>query len=134
LTGRADLHEKAEATLRLHGGLLASHPISVGQMLIALDFWLGPVQEVAVVGDPAADDTRRVLRGARAGFHPRRVLAFKPPVGDSRPLAEIELLTGKTAAGGVVTTYICQNLACQAPLVGTEAAEAALMAKAPRPS
>ncbi len=129
LTGRADLHEKAEATLRLHGGLLASHPISVGQMLIALDFWLGPVQEVAVVGDPAADDTRRVLRAARAGFHPRRVLAFKPPAGDSRPLAEIGLLTGKMASGGVVTTYVCQNFACQAPLVGAEATETALAAK-----
>jgi uncharacterized protein YyaL (SSP411 family) len=130
LTGRADLQEKAEAALRLHAGLLASHPISVGQMLIALDFWLGPVQEVAVVGDPAADDTRRVLRAARTGFHPRRVLAFKAPLGDSRPLAEIELLAGKTGMGGVVTTYICQNFACQAPLVGAEAAEVELKAEA----
>jgi uncharacterized protein YyaL (SSP411 family) len=129
LTGRADLQEKAEATLRLYRGLLASHPLSAGQMLIALDFWLGPVQEVAVVGDPAAEDTRRVLRAARSGFHPRRVLALKPPAGDSRPLAEIELLAGKTASEGAVTTYLCQNFACQAPLVGVEAAEAALAVK-----
>jgi uncharacterized protein len=131
LTGRADLQEKAEATLRLYRGLLASHPLSAGQMLIALDFWLGPVEEVAVVGDPAAEDTRRVLRAARAGFHPRRVLAQKPASGDTRSLEELlPLLAGKTASGGVVTTYVCQNFACQAPLVGTGAAEAALAAKA----
>jgi uncharacterized protein YyaL (SSP411 family) len=129
LTGRADLQEKAEATLRLYRGLLASHPLSAGQLLIALDFWLGPVQEVAIVGDPAVEDTRRVLRAAHAGFQPRRVLALKPPSGDSPSLAEIALLAGKTASGGVVTTYICQNFACQAPLIGAEAAEAALMVK-----
>jgi uncharacterized protein YyaL (SSP411 family) len=126
LTGRADLQEKAEATLRLYRGLLAGHPMSGGQMLIALDFWLGPVEEVAVVGNPAAEDTRRVLRAARSGFHPRRVLAVKPASGDTRSLEEVlPLLAGKTAAGGV-TTYVCQNFACQAPLVGAEAAEARL--------
>jgi uncharacterized protein YyaL (SSP411 family) len=129
LTGRGDLLEKAEATLRLYRGLLSSHPLSAGQMLIALDFRLGPVEEVAVVGDPAAEDTRRVLRAARAGFHPRRVLALQPPSGDTRSLEElVPLLTGKTA-GGAVTTYVCQNFTCQAPLVGAEAAEKALGGK-----
>src|SRR5262249_20360130 len=51
LTGRADLRDKAEATLRLYRGLLGSHPLATGQMLIALDFFLGPVTEFAVVGD-----------------------------------------------------------------------------------
>src|SRR5262249_51941288 len=50
LTSRRDLAEKAETTLRFHGGLLEMSPISVGQMLLALDFYLGPVQEFAVVG------------------------------------------------------------------------------------
>ncbi len=62
LTGRMDLQEKAETTLRLYRGLLAAHPLAAGQMLLALDFHLGPVQEIAVVGDPASEDTRRVLR------------------------------------------------------------------------
>jgi uncharacterized protein YyaL (SSP411 family) len=125
LTGRGDLQEKAEATLRMYRGLFAESPLSAGQALIALDFWLGPVEEVAVVGDPAAGDTRRVLRAARAGFHPRRVLALAPP-GDARAAEGVPLLAGKTAQGGAVTTYVCKDFACQAPLVGAEAAERAL--------
>jgi uncharacterized protein YyaL (SSP411 family) len=128
LTGRDDLRGKAEAALRSHRGLLVNHPIAAGQMLIALDFALGPVQEVALVGDVRQEDTRRVLRAARRGFQPRRVLALKPASGDTQKLEElVPLLAGKAAQGGV-TTYVCRDFTCQAPLVGPEAAEAALAA------
>jgi uncharacterized protein YyaL (SSP411 family) len=128
LTGRDDLRGKAEAALHSHRGLLASHPIAAGQMLIALDFYLGPVQEVAIVANVQAEDTRRVLRAARRDFRPRRVLALKPASGDTRQLEEVvPLLAGKTAQAGV-TTYICRDFTCQAPLLGPEAAEAALAA------
>jgi uncharacterized protein YyaL (SSP411 family) len=126
LTGRADLLEKAEATLRLFRGLLANHPMAAGQWLTALDFDLGPVQEFAVAGDSAAADTRRVLRAVRSGFRPNRVVALRPagPAGDAAEKV-LPLLAGKTAAGAV-TTYVCENFTCQAPLVGAEAVETAL--------
>jgi hypothetical protein len=37
----------------------------------------------------------------------------------------LPLLAGKTADRGV-TTYVCQDFTCRAPLVGAEAVEAAL--------
>jgi uncharacterized protein YyaL (SSP411 family) len=126
LTGRTDLLEKAEATLRLFRGLMADHPMAAAQMLIALDFHLGPVQEFVVVGDQAADDTRRVLRAIRGGFRPLKVVASKSPgfvaPGIDDPLP---LLQGKSSSGPV-TTYLCENFVCRAPLVGAEAVESAL--------
>jgi uncharacterized protein YyaL (SSP411 family) len=124
LTGRADWQRKAEAALRAYRGLLAGHPLAAGQMLIALDFHLGPVEEVAVIGDPGADDTRRVLRALRGGFRPHQVAAFQA-AGAAGAERVVALLAGKTAQGAV-TTYLCRDFACQAPLVGAEAAEAAL--------
>ncbi len=125
LTGQADLLDRAERTLRLYRGLLAAHPMAAGQMLIALDFDLGPTQEVVVVGRQDEPATREVLRLVRSGFRPRTVIAFQPadraPSGPALPLLE-----GKTGQGDV-TTYICQNFACQAPLVGVEAARKALI-------
>ncbi|HEX5272215.1 MAG TPA: thioredoxin domain-containing protein, partial [Gemmataceae bacterium] len=56
LTGRADLREKAERTLRLFRGVMEESVMAAAQMLIAYDFDLGPVKEVAVVGDPAGDE------------------------------------------------------------------------------
>ena len=126
LTGRADLLEKAETTMRLFRGLLAQHPMAAGQWLTALDFYLGPVQEFAVIGDPAAAETQRVLRALRSGFRPNRVVALKPagPGGEAAEKA-LPLLAGKTAAGPVAT-YVCEDFTCRAPLVGAEAVEAAL--------
>ncbi len=124
LTGRRDLQEKAETTLRLYRGLLTEHPLAAGQMLIALDFHLGPVAEVAVVGEPQAQDTRRVLRALRTGFRPHQVVALKSP-GAAVPENVLPLLADKEARGAV-TAYVCRDFACQAPLVGAEAAEAAL--------
>ena len=122
LTGQQDFLVKGEATLRLFRGLMAASPIAAGQMLVALDFHLGPVQEFAVVGDLANEETRRALQVIRGRFLPNAVVAAK--LGDKGD-SSLPLLADKTTRGPV-TTYICQNFACQAPLVGVEALEAAL--------
>ncbi len=122
LTGRKDLLEKAEATFRLFRGIMASSPMAAGQMLLALDFHLGPVEEFAVVGKLLDDDTQKVLRAIQAGFRPNKIVAAWDGAKDSQVEKLIPLLAGKKAAGGV-TTYICENYTCQAPLVGAAAVE-----------
>jgi uncharacterized protein len=127
LTGRNDLRDKAETTLRLYAGLMKEHPTAMGQMLIALDFDIGPVEEYAVVGDPSAEDTRRVLRAIRSRFEPDRVAALRPATGPARE--DLLPLLADKATQGPATLYICRDFACQAPLVGAEAVEAALKTK-----
>src|SRR5262249_13430782 len=126
LTGRQDLWDKAEATLRLFHGLMAASPLAAGQMLVALDFYLGPVQEFAVVGDFSNEDTRQVLRMIRGRFRPNTVVAAKSAGKDGTSRPDLLPLLADKSARGAVTTYICQNFTCQAPLVGVEALEAAL--------
>jgi uncharacterized protein YyaL (SSP411 family) len=126
LTGRQDLWDKAEATLQLFRGLMAASPLAAGQMLVALDFYLGPVQEFAVVGDLSSADTRRALRMIRGSFRPNTVVAAKSGGKERTSRPDLLPLLADKSARGAVTTYICQNFACQAPLVGVEALEAAL--------
>jgi uncharacterized protein YyaL (SSP411 family) len=130
LTGRRDLRDKAEAALRLFQGLMAASPMAAGQMLVGLDFCLGPVQEFVVVGDLSREDMQRALQLIRSRFRPNRVLVAKSE-GDERTARPdlLPLLADKTARGGL-TTYICQDFACQAPLLGVEALEAALRSDA----
>ncbi len=123
LTGRSDLEQKAERTLRLLAGVLAQSPAAGGQALIALDFHLGPTREFAVVGSgPSARESLKLLRG---GFQPNKVVAFLdtelPETERTAVVKRVPLLEGKTAVGGEVTTYVCEHFACQAPLVGVEA-------------
>ena len=126
LTGRQDLRHKAEATLRLFQGLMGASPMAAGQMLVGLDFCLGPVQEFAVVGDLSSAETRRALHVIRSGFRPNTVLAAKSEGTDRTARPDLLPLLADKATRGEVTTYICQNFACQAPLVGVEALRAAL--------
>ena len=59
LTGRNDLRDKAERTLGLFRGIMEASAMAAAQMLIAYDFYLGPVQEFAIVGDPEQAETKR---------------------------------------------------------------------------
>jgi uncharacterized protein YyaL (SSP411 family) len=131
LTGRADLREKGEATLRLFQALMAESPSAAGQMLIALDFHLGPVQEFAVIGNPEDETTRRVLRAIHDGFRPNKVLAVQSPQDQSDSGARLIPLLADKKAHGAVTTYICRDFVCQTPLVGPEAAESELAKEVP---
>jgi uncharacterized protein YyaL (SSP411 family) len=128
LTGRADLQQKAERTLRLYAGLMEEHPSAAGQMLLALDFYLGPVREYALLS-PDEDGTRRVLRAIRRPFLPNKVVALARAKGEGRPDL-IPLLADREVVGGQVTTYVCEGFACRAPLVGAAEAEAALAREA----
>ncbi len=124
LTGRRDFRDYAGRTLRAYRGLMEEHPAAAGQMLIALDFYLGPVDEVAVVGPRGDPETERVLKAVRSKFRPDRVVAFHDPASGLPP-AEVGLLADKPMQGAV-TTYVCRDFACRAPLVGAEAAETEL--------
>ncbi len=124
LLDRRDFAAKAEETLRGYHETMAEHPAAAGQMLIALDFYLGPTTEVAVIGPEREAETKRALAAIRRAFRPNQVLAFHDPAKGSPP-DFIPLLKDKQAVDGKVTVYVCENFACKAPLVGVEAVEAA---------
>ena len=50
------------SSLRLIRDAMAGAPTGFGQALCALDLYLGPSNEVAIIGDPAAADTRALAR------------------------------------------------------------------------
>jgi uncharacterized protein YyaL (SSP411 family) len=124
LLDRLDFTAKAEDTLRGYRETMAEHPAAAGQMLIALDFYLGPGEEVAIVGGSAPEETWRAVHAVQRGFGPNRVLALHAPALGRTP-DFIPLLKDKPAVDGKATVYVCENFACKAPLVGAEAVEQA---------
>jgi uncharacterized protein YyaL (SSP411 family) len=122
LTGRDDFRQKAEGTLAAYAGTLEESPISCGQMLLALDFLIGPVQEIAIAGNSGEAETREVLRAVRRRFRPNSAVAFRDAAASD---GDIALLKGREARGAV-TTYICRNFACEAPQIGAKASIEAL--------
>jgi uncharacterized protein len=122
ICGRTDYLAAAERTLKAFASLLEKHPSAAGQLLIALDFYLGPTPELVFVGP--ASETAEVLRDARRRYLPNKVIAYRDGKGSSRALdAAFE---GKPLEAEQATLYVCQDFSCQAPVVGAAAIAAAL--------
>ena len=124
LTGRRDLAEPAERALRGYRETMAEHPAASGQMLVALDFYLGPVQQIVIVGS-VGEGTRKALAAIQRAFKPNRVIAYHDLADGPPPGALAVLFDGKEAVGGEVTVYVCENFACRPPLVGADVVEKA---------
>jgi uncharacterized protein len=122
LTDRRDYWDAGKKALQASSSLLAESPGGSSQMLAALDFYLGPVKEIVVVGGGESADVQRVLRTVQRAYLPNALLVFHDPARGEPPPELRALLEGK-AAGPEVRTYVCENMTCQAPLEGTEAVE-----------
>jgi hypothetical protein len=118
LTGLDSLRKMAVDVLTANAHAMKDSPLSMGQMLLALDFHLGPVDEVAVIGHDA-EVIAKATAILRERFQPHQVLAANTGDADPGPIA---LLRDKQALGAVAT-YFCRNRTCQAPIVGTAALE-----------
>jgi uncharacterized protein YyaL (SSP411 family) len=115
LTGEERYREVAERVLGAMGEMMARVPQGFGQLLCALDFSLSAPTEIAIVGDPAAEETRALARTASRVYLPNAVLAGKRE-GDGGGDALIPLLRDRTAIGGRATAYVCERLACRHPV------------------
>jgi uncharacterized protein YyaL (SSP411 family) len=105
LWGDDELERRAVGVLRLMRDVIPRAPAGFGWALCALDLYLSPPRELAIVGDPRSEVARAALRA----FDPNTVVAFGPADG-------IPLLEGKTLIDGKPAVYACERFACRAPV------------------
>jgi uncharacterized protein YyaL (SSP411 family) len=125
LLGRRDYLDAAERTLVAAAPIMQRAPTAFGQMLVALDRYLGPSHELVLVGDLARDDAKQAITATHGRYLPRAVVAAR----DAKPVADgahrsthLEaVFAGKKSPDGQPVLYVCQNFACQAPAVGLAA-------------
>jgi len=116
---------KANETLQTFLAMIQGSPMAAGQMLCDLDFHVGPVQEWVVIGSKSDPETLEVLHAIRTTYHPNKVVVLHDPASGDAPTELVPLLKDKPMQARV-TTYLCQNYACLAPMIGVEAVRLAL--------
>lgn len=126
LTGRRDLEEVAEKTLQMLEPVARRYPSAAGQTLTALDFWLGPTFEIALIegakGAKEINDLQEMQRAIHDRFIPNKVVAIRhSSVADDQLPAELALIKGKPARNGQATAYICNHGTCGMPQAGAKA-------------
>ncbi len=124
-TGETRYRQMAERILDLMKANLLRVPSGFGHLLCALDLYLASPHEVALVGDPGADDTRALVHTVFARYLPNKVVALAAPQ-DELAGQTITLLAGRAALQGRATAYICRNFYCEAPVTNAETLAAQL--------
>jgi hypothetical protein len=114
------LERKAEAIKRAFAGNVGQMPFAYTQLLIAVQFGLGPSYEVVIAGDPGSDDTKGMLRSLRSRFLPNKVVVLRPQGDDAGAIIELAGYTEhQTSQSGQATAYVCRNFNCELPTTDT---------------
>ncbi len=116
LTGQGEYERAAEGVLRLLREPMSRYPLGFARGLNALDFRLGKPREVAILGEPGAEDTEALLRVVFEPFLPNKVVAGAAQSNG----AAIPLLEDREQRNGKATAYVCEHYVCQAPTTDPE--------------
>ncbi|MEZ5078985.1 MAG: thioredoxin domain-containing protein [Solirubrobacterales bacterium] len=109
LSGERRYREQAEAVVALFAQPALQHPGSFAHLLIAIDFALAPVREVALVGD--RDGIAPLAAAVCSDHRPHLVLAAGPG-GTAVP----PLLENRDEVDGHAAAYVCENFTCRSPV------------------
>jgi uncharacterized protein YyaL (SSP411 family) len=116
LTGDAGYQNAGLSALRLVRDAMAGAPTGFGYALCALDLYVGPAHEVAIIGDPTADATRALAAEVTDNvYRPNVVLAVAAP-GDARATLAVPLLRDREAKDGGSTAFVCERFTCKLPV------------------
>src|SRR5690606_33109720 len=101
-------------------------PAAFHQMLLALDYWLGPRMEIVLAGSSESERGCALRNTVNRAFLPRAIVAQVDAQGTeaagaadarsrSASLLAPELVAGESPVGGMPAAYVCRNFTCDAP-------------------
>jgi uncharacterized protein YyaL (SSP411 family) len=116
MTANADLEEKAAKIGCAFSGSVKQLPSAHTQLMVALDFGIGPCYEVVIAGNANAEDTKAMVRALRTRFLPNKVVVLSPDEQKSPEIAQLAAFTrNQPGIRGKATAYVCLNYNCRLP-------------------
>ena len=117
MTATSDLEEKAAKIGRAFSRSVKQSPSAHTQLMVALDFGIGPCYEVVIAGNAKAEDTKAMVKALRTRFLPNKVVLLNPSEQKSPEIAQLaEFTKNQSSIGGKATAYICLNYNCKLPI------------------
>lgn len=121
LTMAKDLEEKAELLMQAFSEQVHHNPEISPQLLIALDFALGPSFEIVVAGSEELPETQQMVKVIYSLFIPNKVVALHASGPSGQAIeALVPFLKEQVALGGKATAYVCENYTCNRPVTSAE--------------
>jgi uncharacterized protein YyaL (SSP411 family) len=116
MTVTSDLEEKAARIGSAFSGSVKQLPSAHTQLMVALDFGIGPCYEVVIAGETQAEDTKAMVKALRTRFLPNKVVLLNPGELESPEIAKLaEFTKNQSSIDGRATAYVCMNYNCKLP-------------------
>jgi len=127
ITGSAPARAKADAIFRSYAPQMASSPASLPAVASALATSTATAREVIILGNPAIDETKALLRVVRESYAPIRSIVvagndadrtklsgYVPWMAEMKPIEE--MLPGSAKPVPKPTAFVCVGTVCKSPM------------------
>ena len=118
ITGDASYEEAAGNLAKAFSAAVDQAPSAYTQLLLGLDFGIGPSYEIVLAGERGSEDTEKMIDALRKVYAPNKIVLLRdsgPGITDIAPFTkEQETIGGKAAA------YVCMNYECDLPVTDPE--------------
>ena len=121
LTGEPGYIARAGQAIAAFGGRLIEQGRAVPMMAAALSTSLAGGEQLLIVGQPDAADTKALWRAAHHRYRPFAVCVPVSPDRQQALAEHMPWVAAMTMVGGKATAYRCRNFACEAPATDPEA-------------
>lgn len=121
ITGDTAYIDRAVAAFHAVRDALVQAPLGFAYLLSALNFYLSPQRQIAIVGNPEEASAKRLADVVYGQYLPNKVVAVGMP-------GSVPLLVGRQCLDGSATAYVCEHFACQMPV--TDPADLEMQLKA----
>jgi hypothetical protein len=129
LTGDSAMEASGEELLAASLDQVSRYPAAYAQLLIALDYALGPKTEVILVPGADGNPPQALLAELRRHFLPRtQTIVYR--AGDTQLERLAPIVQGKGAVEGVTAAWVCRDQTCLPPVTTPEKL-ATLLTKTP---
>jgi hypothetical protein len=121
ITRRRDFAEAADRALRALASRIASQPVAVPQLLVALMFRQAPPLQIILAGGRDTESTHAFLRRLRERFLSHCVVLLVDSPDTRRRLASFAPeVAGMQQTGETTTAYVCRDYVCDLPTADAE--------------
>ena len=120
ITANPDFEEKAVMIGNAFSKNIQQSPSAYSQLMIALDFEVGPSYEIVIAGNSQAVETKEMIKTINRLFITNKVIVFRPTEQKTPGIVNMAKYTKhQKSPDGKVTVYICRNYNCESPLTDT---------------
>ena len=121
MTMAPEFERWVEASINSFPESLAHYPSGFCQMMIALDFALGPAREIVIAGDEKNPVFQDLVREIYRPFLPNKVVISHPVDERARKIESLSsFVKAQVSQGGKPTVYVCRNYVCDLPVTEME--------------